>query len=232
MITFTQSNSMRVVTVGDQLRDARRRNGLSLREVSQALLIPLQQLRFLETDQFHSIPESMYRELFLKAYATYIGLDWPKLKTHYDAHMLLARGHVRSESVHVAFRQRFAVTPQLIKTFFLSFAIAGCGVYLVVLGYIAVSPPSLVVWSPAQDETSGVDRVRVVGQTQEHARLTINGESVMMRRDGTFEQEVVLSEGLNVITVGASKKYSKEHIEERRVMYRREHAYNPLQFQN
>lgn len=224
---------MRVVTVGDQLREARRRNSLSLREVSQALLIPLQQLRLLEADQFHIIPERMYCELFLKAYATYLGLDWPVLKAQYDASMLLAPGgtQVQQTAYH---RPRLTVTPQLIKTFFLSLAIAGCGIYLVVFGYLAVSPPSLIVWSPAQDETSGVDRVRVTGKTQEHARLTINGESVMMRRDGTFEQEIVLSEGLNIITIGASKKYSKEHIEERRVMYRRERAYNPdlLQTQN
>lgn len=227
-------HTKRTLTVGDRLCEARRSYGLSLRDISQSLLIPQYQLRFLEADQFQSIPETMYRELFLKSYATYIGLDWQAVKAQYDAQMLLSKEPEQNHFKRTPSTHWFAVTPQLLKAFFLSGTIIGCSAYLVLVGTIAVSPPSLAVWSPVQDEVSGTDRVLVKGKTQAHARLTINEEPVVIRHDGTFEQEIILSEGLNIITVGASKKYSKQHTEERRVTYRRERAYNPdhLQIRN
>lgn len=234
MTAFTRKKSAVAITIGDVLRTCRQGHALSLRDVSNALLIPVQQLVYLETDRFHAIPEEMYRELFLKTYATYLGLEWEAIKAQYDAHRTAYTHVIPKFSGRSISQRQLIVAPQLIRTLFLSIAISGCLAYLLFLGYRAVSPPSLVIWSPAQDEWSGIDRVTVRGKTHEQARLTINGESVMLRRDGTFEQAVVLSEGLNVITVGASKKYSKEHTEERRVLYRREHAYHSesVPFQN
>lgn len=225
-MVFKQKKSTLAVTIGDQLRFARHSHGLSLRTISQSLLIPLQYIRYLEADQFNAIPEVIYRELFLKTYATYLGLEWESIKTHYDAECIAyaRKTVVQKHSIQSVRDRQFIVAPQFLKMMSLSMAIGGCFLYLVFLGYNAISSPSLAIWSPTQDQWSGIDQVVVTGKTHEQAHLTINGESVMIRRDGTFEQPVVLSEGLNVIKIGASKKYSKEHIEERRVVYRREHA--------
>ncbi len=229
MVVFKRKQSALAVTIGDQLRMRRRSHRLSLQAISNALLIPVQHIRHLEADQFHAIPEVLYRELFLKTYATYLELEWGALKTQYDAECVAyaRKTTEKKHSIRSVKSTQFIVAPQLLKTLLVSFAIVGCFAYLMFLGYRAVSPPSLALWSPTQDELSGIDQVTVKGKTNEQARLTINGEPVMIRRDGTFEQSVVLSEGINVIKVGASKKYSKEHIEERRVIYRRENALRP-----
>jgi len=220
MVGFTKKQHSIAITIGDQLRASRRTHNLSLRAISRALCIPIQRLEQLECDQFQAIPEEMYRELLLKTYATYIGLEWKSIKAQYDA-QTLCFARTDRKSHRMALTQRhLVVAPHLIRTFLLGCAITGCFVYLAFLGYRAVSPPQLAIWSPAQDEWSALDRIVVRGKTQQEARLTINGEPIMIGYDGTFEQSVVLSEGLNVITVGASKKYSKERTEERRVLYR------------
>lgn len=224
MSVFIRKQSSAVHTIGDQLRVGRRMHSLSLKAVSQSLLIPLEQLRHLEMDQFQAIPESMYRELFLKTYATYLGLDWPSLKKQYDSEQALYASRRAPQAVSSLKARQLMNIPQVLKNALLGAAIGGCLVYLVFLGYRAVSPPPLAIWAPVQDEQSGIGQTTVRGKTSRQARLTINGEPVMIRQDGTFEQEVLLSEGLNVIKIGASKKYSKEHSEERRVMYSRGHA--------
>ncbi len=226
MVTFKSSHTTVTMTIGDSLRLRRREHKLSMQAVSRILLIPVKHILHMENDQFFAISEKLYRELFLKSYATYLGLEWSAVKTQYDAQHCVysAQGvGLRSAARPVRARQ-LIVAPQLIKTLCLSLVVCGCFTYLLFLGYRAISPPPLIVASPLQDEVSVTGRIVVKGMTSEQARVTINGEQVAIKPDGGFEQDIVLSEGMNVVTIGASKKYSKERSEERRVVYRREHA--------
>ncbi len=228
MVTFKSSHTTVTMTIGDSLRLRRREHKLSVQAVSRTLLIPVKHILHMENDQFFAISEKLYRELFLKSYATYLGLEWSAVKTHYDAQHCVystqgTMGRPHSVARSVCARQ-LIVAPHLIKTLCLSLVVCGCFTYLLFLGYRAISPPPLVVASPLQDEVSVTGRIVVKGMTSEQARVTINGEQVATRPDGGFEQDIVLSEGMNVVTIGASKKYSKERSEERRVVYRREHA--------
>ena len=181
----------------------------------------------MENDQFSAISEKLYQELFLKSYATYLGLEWSTVKAQYDVQCSAysqQRMTSNTRSMRPVCARQLIVAPQLIKTISLSLVVCGCFAYLLFLGYRAVRPPPLAIVRPAQDEISATGRVVVQGVTSEHARVTINGEQVATAPDGRFEQDVTLSEGTNIITIGASKKYSKQRSEERRVMYRREHA--------
>src|SRR3989339_1480078 len=115
----------------------------------------------LDDDQFQAIPEEMYRGLLLKTYATYVGLEWKSIKAQYDA-QTLCFARTDRKSHRMALTQRhLVVAPPLIRTFLLGCAITGCFVYLAFLGYRAVSPPQLAIWSPAQDEWSALDRIVV-----------------------------------------------------------------------
>lgn len=231
MVTFKTSQKTIAVTIGDHLRLRRREYRLSVQAISRALLIPAKHILHMENDQFLAISEKLYRELFLKSYATYLGLEWKAVKAQYDAqHVYVQQDTVAiSRSASPVRARQFIVAPQFIKTACLSLVVCGCFAYLLFLGYRAISPPSLVIMSPVQDEVSLTGHVVVRGMTHEQARVTINGEQVAIKPNGGFEQDIVLSEGINAITIGASKKYSKERSEERRVMYRRDHALRPNQ---
>lgn len=222
-----KSQSLSIISIGEQLRTARTCRGITIAMASHTLLIPEKYLRELEANRWHSIPETLYRELFLKSYATYLGLEWENVKSQYVAECRLFDEEARFERLHAAPSLRsisFVVAPNLMKTIALAAIISAGFAYLLFLGYRTTIPPVLAVLSPAQDMTVTTDHIVIIGTTLPTSHVTINGENVILSPNGSFEQSLILTEGMNIITVSAAKKYSKEYTIERRVLYRRETA--------
>ena len=77
-------------SIGEQLEEARKRKGISLREASEATKIRSDFLRSFEQDQFDFDLPDIYKRGFIKNYANYLKLDSQKLLTDYSA-LLLSR---------------------------------------------------------------------------------------------------------------------------------------------
>ena len=63
------------MSVGAELREARERAGLAREDVSQRTKIQLAKLEALESDEFDRLPEGIYLDGLVRAYATAVGLD-------------------------------------------------------------------------------------------------------------------------------------------------------------
>jgi len=75
-------------SIGEQLEDARKRKGISLREAAEATKIRSDFLGFFEQNKFdYDLPE-LYKRGFLKNYARYLKLDPDKILTNYNAQLL------------------------------------------------------------------------------------------------------------------------------------------------
>lgn len=61
--------------IGHLLERARRRRGISLEEAEKATMIRKDYLQSLENDDHSAMPEPIYVQGFVKAYANYLGLD-------------------------------------------------------------------------------------------------------------------------------------------------------------
>ena len=61
--------------VGDQLREARERAGLTLAEVASRTRVPLRHLQAIETNNYTDLPSPTYASGFAKAYARAVDLD-------------------------------------------------------------------------------------------------------------------------------------------------------------
>jgi cytoskeleton protein RodZ len=66
-------------SLGLTLREKRKNLGLSLEQVSADLRIKLQFLEALETEEYELLPDPLYKKIFLKAYADYLGLNFEEL---------------------------------------------------------------------------------------------------------------------------------------------------------
>lgn len=74
--------------IGDRLEEARKRQGISIREAAEATKIRSDFLLNFENNQFDfNLPE-VYRRGFLKLYGRYLKLDEDKLMTDYNAILL------------------------------------------------------------------------------------------------------------------------------------------------
>lgn len=65
-------------------------------------------------------------------------------------------------------------------------------------------PPEITLLAPEPEAWLNTNPVTVRGQAPADATVTINGRSVDVAEDGTFEQDVILDEGDNVLTVEAT----------------------------
>lgn len=72
-------------TIGERLEEARKRQGLSIREASEATKIRSDFLLNMESNLFNFPLPDIYRRGFLRVYANYLKLDPEKLLTDYHA---------------------------------------------------------------------------------------------------------------------------------------------------
>jgi transcriptional regulator with XRE-family HTH domain len=71
--------------IGDSLREARLRQGLSLSEVEAQLRIRSRYLAALEEERFEILPGTAYARVFLRDYAEFLGLDSAPFVSEYGA---------------------------------------------------------------------------------------------------------------------------------------------------
>ena len=74
--------------IGERLEEARKRKGVSIREVAEATKIRGDYLLAMEDNSFEIPLPQIYIRGFLKNYARYLQLDSNKILTDYDAHLL------------------------------------------------------------------------------------------------------------------------------------------------
>jgi len=84
--------------IGDRLEEARKRQGISIREASEATKIRGDLLLSLENNNFDFDLPDVYKRGFLKLYGRYLKLDVDKLMTDFDAAMLGRSKVKRSDS--------------------------------------------------------------------------------------------------------------------------------------
>lgn len=206
-------------TFGQKLKALRHDRGLNVEQVAEATRIHPRIILALEADDFGHLPEPIYTRNFLRNYVRYLGGDENYfLQCFEDARgtcdlvdpMLLPREKVR--------RARFLVTPRIFK--FAALGVVGC----LILGYLGFEvrriliPPMIEIVSPTDGLTTDSAMVTVKGKVFEQAEVLVNGEKILLNKDGTFSADVDLDRGLNLITVEAKKRYSQKSSVFRRVV--------------
>ena len=66
------------MSFGANLKRERKLRGITLQEIAQETKIPLQNLRYIETDQFNRLPKGIFRESFIRSYSRYLGINEEK----------------------------------------------------------------------------------------------------------------------------------------------------------
>lgn len=208
-----------LATLGERLKRAREKAGISLRDVSKYTNIAAKYLEALEKDQYKSLPGAIYVKNFLRIYADFLGLDGQALLKIYEV-----KSGIYSQSLPIIFphqtQRGMDVSPRFLRRVLFSIALVLALGYLILGIRGALSPPSLIVISPADDMIIQESLIKVVGWTDEGSSVMINDEVIeeFSAPGGIFEEKVLLRPGLNIIKISAKKSYSQERVILRRVM--------------
>lgn len=115
--------------IGAILREARRRRQVELSEVEAATRIRARYLRAIEDEEWDALPGGAYTRGFIRAYASFLGLDGERLVAEYRESVEAEPGGGLDSAGKAAARSPRAATPGLAWV-----AVAG----VVILGAIAV----------------------------------------------------------------------------------------------
>ncbi len=199
-------------TVSEQLRSARQAKKLQLKQAAKKLNINEKYLAALEKGEYRELPRGVYGKNFLREYALFLGLDYEKLAKDYDAEINLLEPKRQKDlfSKQVIKARYLWTMPKILKNIFIFLIICVCFVFLGYRLNKIISPPFLVVNNPAKNLITSETTLLVSGQTEAEASLSINGQIVLSDKNGNFSKMISLKNGLNIITVTASKKYGRD----------------------
>lgn len=209
--------------VGETLRQGREGAGLSVEELAARTRIQPRFLRALEEGKWKELPEDVYVRSFVKGVAGALGVGSDELMGRLDEELALAarsggRGG-RAFAPPRPPRAVFVLTERTMRAAAAGILVAAAALFLAFQIRNLIRAPALFIDFPPEDFTTSSSIVRVFGRTVPETALTINAIPIAPRSDGTFEEPVALSPGVNLITITAKKRRSRTAIAERHVIF-------------
>lgn len=204
-------------TIGQIFKGKREQRKITLAEVEKATKIRQKFLEALEKGEYDKLPQAAFTRGFVKNYAEFLGLPtWEILalyRREYDEgkdKKLLPEGVVESGT------ELTLITPTRLTVFFLALLFLAFFAYLF-SGYQQLAgAPLLVVTKPLENSEVNSKEIVVAGKTDQEVVVKINEQMVNVQ-NGSFNQAIVLSEGLNTITISAIGKRGKTTTVERHI---------------
>ncbi|HRH31864.1 MAG TPA: helix-turn-helix domain-containing protein [bacterium] len=208
-------------TLGEKLRALRRTQAVSLPMLEEKTRIQKKYLEALERGRYDELPEPMYTRNFLRAYARALGADEDYFLELYAEEV----GQTDLLGPHRLPRMRVRKGRFLVFSRFTA-ALAVLLPAFLIIGYLLwqtsslLRPPEVVISSPKDGSAVQTALLPVLGSvTTSDVTVMINGKTVVIDESLHFSTEVDLTRGLNVVTVIAKRRYSREAVIYRRVVF-------------
>jgi len=208
-------------TVGELLRQARFKKGLSLEEVEKLTKIRVKYILAMEENDFAKIPQATTCRGFIRNYAQMLGLSaevvlaiFRRDFTENEKGQIIPRGMITPLD-----KFKFWWNPKLTL-------ILGVLIILVIfLGFLLrqyldyISSPKITVVFPPEGEIFSTNQVEFLGKTDKDASFYINGEIVNLSSEGEFRKNVALVEGENEVVLEAVNRRKQKTKVIRRVKF-------------
>jgi cytoskeletal protein RodZ len=210
--------------LGEKLRHLRRTQAISLEMLEKMTRVRRHYLEALEWGRYEILPDPLYTRNFIRSYARALQAD----ETYFLELYTEESGRTDLLDPHRMPRERvkkasFFVWTKALSALVLLFVAVG------VMGYLGwqikslLAPPQVIVLNPLDQSAVDSALLLVEGYVQsDEVQVAINGKSVIVNEDKTFEMELDLTRGLNVIKIEAKRRYSRPAIIYRRVVFESE----------
>jgi len=206
-------------TVGQILKDERKRNFYTLDEIEKATKIRKELLEALEADQYSKLPPATFVQGFIKNYGKFLNLNTEKLLAIFRREFSDSKHPPRilESFSNPLDKKRFRITPARL--------LGGVILGLVIIFFIylwfeyrfLVGVPFLQVQQPQDQQSFSQDTILVLGRTDSEDKAYINNQEIRVDSSGKFSQEIKLSGEVNNIVIKAISKNGKETKMERTV---------------
>lgn len=201
-----------------RLKEAREQARVSLSDLSEKTKISQKHLIALEECRFNDIPHAIiYQKNFLKRYALALNLPAEEIISQFTTEETKNTDLQSNEKIKEIKKNRLRNFPSFFRTAAITIVI------FVLVGYIGwqirsiVKPPQLTLYSPQNGFVTDDHEIIVHGKTSKEIQVSVNGKTITSDEEGQFKETVILSNGINTITVSAKKKHGKSTVVVRHV---------------
>jgi transcriptional regulator with XRE-family HTH domain len=222
-MAFKRKKISQIRTVGNRLKQARKKKGLTLEEAESETKVRMKYLQAIESDNWQIFPNKIYVLGFVRRYARFIGLKEDDIVREFKREFGEYKGHPVKRIRQSGLIEGVIITPRFLV------AIISSLLVLFVIGYIIFStrsiskPPEIEILSPANEAVNQREIV-IEGKTDSTAVVEINGQLVGVSDSGYFSQKVSLEEGVNNFKIISKNRIGRENAREVKIFY----SPNPL----
>lgn len=197
-------------TLGELISTTRKKQQLSIDQLSEATQIAPKFLEAIEENAFTKLPSPLAAQGFLTSIACQLSLSAPMLLAMYRRDVVPEALNPATSAV--AFRRLTRRTAQQIFAVLMLVSLCIVVGYAGFLLYRSRQAPPLRVLSPKTGAVL-VSPVLVRGTSASDAVVMVDGNAVGVSQDGSFSVEQELFPGPHIITVSATGRSGKEAIE-------------------
>jgi len=201
-----KSKPIKIDTLGEYLKNIREKLNLDIKTVSLLTQIKPVYLENLEAGKYENLPAEVYIRGFLKNLSAVYRIEEQVLVDQFEKEHGFAKAHERRAALNVP---KIWFTPRT------TIIVSSVVVLLAAVGYVGsqissvLTPPKLSVVEPASDESITGNSIVVSGTAEIGADVSINDQAVLLDQNGQFNENVILSDGLNQIEIVAKNKFNK-----------------------
>lgn len=213
MKIFKKKSLVTQETLGERLRKVRRGKNWTIAQAAKETRVAPHYIKALEEARYDDIPGEIYVKNFIRAYSARLGLDRKETLALYLKERHIMRDKKFRSFLHEIGSQSFPhslLNPAFLKVAAICFVVSVVLSYLVINVYQTVAPPQLLIFQPKDNLETAALSLTVSGKSDPEAEIVINGESVIVGKDGEFEETVRLTDGLNLILISAKRKHGME----------------------
>lgn len=220
MISFTAKKIKHISNLGDVLKKKRQELGMNLTQISKRTLIAERYLQAIENEDWQRLPGEVYIKNFLKRYAMELGLDLERvLKSYTNKNSTYETSIYSLQRTLPLAQSNFLNIPKLLRNSVLILVV------LLFIGYLGwqtnkiITPPELNIYSPVDNLVTSEGKILIQGKTEPEVEVAINNMNIPVN-NGKFYEELDLQQGLNVLKITARKKYSRQQVIYRKIMWK------------
>lgn len=207
--------------IGQTLKLARYKTGLSLKLVAKHINLNARYLEMIEKEEWNKLPGEIYAKNFLKKYCDFlesktnekIKIDFNKINFSQNIK------NINSEFKKKTFKKDFLNLPKSIKIIFLIIITIITVIYIASQTNQITKAPEIILIYPTQDLTTQNNYLTLTGWTDPETKLKINNSEIFLDENNNFSHNIDLLPGLNLIQITGKKKYSKTKIIERKIIF-------------
>lgn len=201
-------------SLGETIKDARNEKGFSRTDLERETKIKKDFLEAIENGAWGRLPEFPVVQGFVRSISHVLEMDEQLV-------LALLRRDYPKKDVRIApkpdVRNKFLWSPRW------TLITGALTVTLVIIGYLGyqykqfVSPPTLVITKPVENEILSTRMYKVEGNTNADATVYVNNQPALVSDNGNWGTEIEISTEMKEIVVKATSRSGKETEVKRKV---------------